>query len=104
MTQITDRLTAWRTVHKIEPIEDEHPTFGRITRCSVDGIRVHWITKAWRHDQDEVVALLDEEYGGAWGFPKQRAIERLIESIDIHEDDDDEFDREGQPEFNGAFR
>jgi len=65
-----ERVAAWRHPHKIEPIADEHPSFGRITRCAVDGVRVHWIVKAWRHDHDEIVALLDAEYGGAWGQPK----------------------------------
>lgn len=68
---VADQLAAWRSIHKIDPIEAEHPTFGRITRCSVDGIRVHWITRAWRHDRDEILAMLDQEFGGAWGFPKK---------------------------------
>ena len=77
-------------------------------RCMVDGIRV--ITKRdgkWRHHPDDVLALMDAEYGGSWGFPKvdhkQRAIERIAGLVDVDPDEEPEFDREGQPEFNGSF-
>lgn len=102
----SQRIAAFRARHPIVPIDETHPEFGVIHRCQSDGIRVHWLVRGYRHDTDEIKALLDEEYGGMWGFPKsdQERKERAIERISADFDEEVEFDREGQPEFNGSFR
>ena len=110
----TDRIAALRSVHKIDPIEEEHPQFGRIYRCSVCGIRVHWIVKSWRHDRDEMIALFDEQYAHAWRPGREdsetervaRAIERISADFtaDLDEDEPYETNPEGDPTLNGAFR
>ena len=105
----TDRVAAFRSRHPITVIEVDDPHLGRISRCEHDGLRVNQLRDGrWRHDSREVVALLDEEYGGTWirkqADEVERRIERLAASVDIDEDEDRFDNREGQPEFNGSFR
>jgi len=115
-----ERLALYRSKHLIDLQVEMHPLFARIYRCAVDGLRVHSTRNArWYHDPAELKSLLDAEYGGPWGGPrddrKQVAIERIVTLVDRRtgleadypvddEDDEPEFDRESQPEFNGAFR
>lgn len=102
-----DRLTLYRSNHRIFLVEEQHPDFGRIYRCGTDGLRVHATRNArWYHDPAELKVLLDDTYGGPWGGPKEAAIERIASLYDPSEDDESEFldDRESQPEWNGAFR
>jgi hypothetical protein len=64
-----DRLKAYRSRHLIDlrATDEAH-----IYRCAVDGIQVHGTRDGrWRHDHSEIVALLEAEYGGPWGGPKE---------------------------------
>jgi hypothetical protein len=107
-----EQLALYRSDHRIFLVEERHPDFGLIHRCETDMIRVHATRNGrWFHDPSEVRTLLDQNYGGPWGGPKldpskEQAIERIIETVAAHEDDDEEaeYDREGDPAFNGAFR
>ena len=67
--------------------------------CAVEGHRANVERRFGRY----VSEIADDPLGQAKART-ERAIERLIESIDIEEDDEYEFDREGQPEFSGQFR
>ena len=63
-----DTLKAYRSDHVITLTGNAY-TGGE--RCLVDGIRV--LTKRdgkWRHHPSELIALMDEVYGGPWGGPK----------------------------------
>jgi len=103
---LAERVAAFRSEHKIHVLEEEHPDFGRIYRCELDGLRVHPMRDGrWRHDSDEVITLLNDEYGGAWGMPRvlETTIERIAAMAD-RDDDGPDFDYEGSPEFNGSFR
>ena len=62
-------IAAFRADHRIVPFDEVHEDFGLIHRCASCGVRVHWIVRGYRHDLDEVKAMLDAEYGGAWGGP-----------------------------------
>ena len=65
-----DKIAAFRDRHPIVPFDEQHPEFGTIHRCQHCGIRVHWIVKGYRHDLDEVKALLDAEYGGSMAWAR----------------------------------
>ena len=97
-----EKLAAFRSPHTIQAVDEPHELFGTIHRCASCGIRVHWITRRYIHDGDEITELLQEEYGGSFGQPKERAIERIAALVDV--DEEAEYDREGDPAFNGAFR
>jgi hypothetical protein len=125
-----DRLTAYRSEHRIFLVDEEHPDFGHIFRCRTDGIRVHPTRNdRWYHDPAELKALLDANYGGPWGSPRvavaavtadvaredafvngRLTFERVIGNqtfaidVDLADDEDEWTNREGMPEFNGSFR
>ena len=60
------RIAVLRSDHPITPVSELHPEFGPIHRCSADLVRVHWITRSWRHDLPECTALFAEVYSGSW--------------------------------------
>jgi hypothetical protein len=96
-----ETLAKYRSAHRIVLQETGRYEY----RCEVDGLRVLSMRDGrWRHNPDDVVRLLEAEYGGPFGAPKERAIERIVATVDRDEDDEFEFDIEGQPEFNGTFR
>lgn len=68
----TQRIDAYRSSHRIFLVSEQHADYGLIYRCAVDGLRVHPTRNGrWRHDSAEIKTLLDAEYGGPWGQPKE---------------------------------
>ncbi len=62
-----ETLRLYRTDHRIALIEDGRWSY----RCATDGIRVLSMRDGrYRHHPDDIVRLLDAEYGGPWGTPK----------------------------------
>lgn len=53
----SEKLRRYREEHKIEPVEAIHGTFGVVTACKHDRIRIYRVAGGWRHDHDEIVAL-----------------------------------------------
>ena len=98
----TPSLAAYRTEHRIQ-VDDSGP----LPVCAIDSIRIH-PTKVggWFHDaetirrlhRDEVRTMSAEEYRVA------RVIERISADFTAEVEDESDFNVEGQPEFNGAFR
>jgi hypothetical protein len=86
-----DQLALYRSDHRIQ-VEDG--------RCTVDGLDVWRIRGGgYRHDAAQIVKLIEAEYGSAWPRHGNE------EMVDTDEPLDDEWtNREGMPEFNGAFR
>lgn len=68
---VTQRIEKFRSRHPITVVETEDPYIGRVYRCALEGLRVHPMRNGWwRHDAAEIVALLDQEYGGPFGTPR----------------------------------
>lgn len=98
------RLIAYQSRHTIQMIPLEDLARGYEAYCTVDGIRILPVKGGrWRHDPDHVVKLLDEVHGGTW--PSRVVIVEDEDAYVVTVDEDDEWtNREGMPEFNGAFR
>lgn len=97
-----ERIAAYRSDHRIVVVETTDPDLGRITRCELDGIRVHPMRDGrYRHDTRAATDLLNEVYGGVWFRRDADELERRIERV---ADLDEEPNLEGMPEFNGSFR
>ena len=69
MTESAATLAQYRSAHLIDvAVEGSMPMY--TYRCRVDGIRVIPTRNGkWRHHPDDIVKLLDAEYGGPWGQP-----------------------------------
>lgn len=66
-----ETVALFRSNHRIVVVESNDPEKGRIYRCAIEDLRVHPMRDGrWRHDSDEIVALLEDNYGGPWGSPK----------------------------------
>jgi hypothetical protein len=70
MTESAATLKKYRSDHLIAVrIEGDSPAY--TYRCGVDGIRLLPMRNGrWRHHPDDIVKLLEAEYGGPWGAPK----------------------------------
>ena len=71
----SDSLRLYRSHHVIDvAVEGSMPMY--TYRCRVDGIRVIPTRNGkWRHHPDDIVKLLEAEYGGPWGGPRQVVVE-----------------------------
>lgn len=94
-----ERLRLYRSRHRIEI-----DASGDWTTCETDGIKVYAVRgRQWRHDQDQITKLERDAY--AESTRVALAIERISADFTAELDEDEpDFDRESQPEFNGAFR
>jgi hypothetical protein len=121
-----EQLALYRSDHRIKV----NMGLGREFFCEVDLIRVLPVKgDRFRHDPDQIVHLIDQEYGHIWPSQVERTDKAAVEvardiiredlyplaskgakerTQDVYDDDpndaDDWTNREGQPEFNGSFR
>lgn len=109
----TESLTLYRTVHKIEVDRS-----GETPRCVTDGIPVYRVLSTrYQHDLNVIRRLVREEAEATVRELAVRptseearvsaAIERITGDFAAYmgeDDDESDFDRESQPEFNGSFR
>jgi hypothetical protein len=62
-----ERLAAYRTIHRIQMIPLEDIVRGYEAFCTVDGIRILPVKGGrWRHHPDDILKLLEAEYGQPW--------------------------------------
>jgi hypothetical protein len=61
----------------------------------------HYVLGRW---PERYISEIADDPLGQEKARKEAAIERITGLVDIDEDDEPEFDREGMPEFSGQFR
>lgn len=103
---MNESLTLYRTVHKIEVDRS-----GDTPRCVTDGIPVYRVLSTrYQHDLNVIRRLVREEAAATVRelavrpSSEEQRVSLAIERISRDFDEEVEYDREGDPAFNGSFR